>query len=323
MMNRISLASAMLPIGAVFAVAASAEETPAPAQEVGASGFYLSANFGFTSALGADVTASGANHPTRCDRLLYATPGDAPTDDECTAPLTSARQGAYHFGRNFGMAQALALGYAAGNLRFEVELLMRSQYGEPADFDVGSDKSLTDKDTEWSAITPPNADIYDFRSRQTFVNIAYAFPNQSGWTPWLGFGAGSAWVDFGYYVAFHRKSLDEGYLEVFGGSRFDPDASPEWQRAAAGTLSMTDGQVSGSAFSFQLLGGMERPISTRTVLDLKVRWTTVGAMSATLPWSLVRSHRPVHADGQTPFEWSHDFESLGYLGAGLEMRYRF
>ena len=49
---------------------------PAAAQD--ANGFYLSTNFGLTSAFGADVTALGANHPTRCDRLLYANPASAP-----------------------------------------------------------------------------------------------------------------------------------------------------------------------------------------------------------------------------------------------------
>lgn len=314
MMDRTIAAAAALAVCLVSAAPVAAQEND---------GFYISTNLGSTSAFGADVADFGTTHPTRCDRLLYVNPTDAPVDDVCLAPLTSARQGSYHFGQNFGTAQALAVGYETGNLRFELEFLLRGQSGEPAAFDVGSDQSLTEKHSEWSAIAPPNADIYNFRSRQVFLNIAYAFPAYSGWTPYLGLGTGSATVDFGYYAAFHRKSLDEGYLEAFGGSRFDLDAAAEWQRAAAGTVSMVDAPVSESAFAFQFLAGLERAISTRTTLGLKARWTSVGTVSATLPWTLIRSHRPVHADGQTPFETDYDFEGFGYLGAGMEMRYRF
>ncbi len=284
-------------------------------------GFYLSTNLGLTSAFGADVTVFGANHPTRCDRLLYANPASAPSDAECTAPLTSSRQGEYPFDRNSGRAQALALGYAAGSLRFEGEFLLRQQVGEAAPFSVGADRSLIGKDTEWSALAEPNADIYNFRSTQLFANAYYAFGRGSSWAPYLGAGAGLARLDFGFYVAFHRKSLDEGYLEVFGGSKSNPDAAPEWQRAAAGSLSMTDEPVREWAFGYQLLAGVDRALGDRATAGLKARWTSVATVSASLPWTMVRSHRPVHADGQTPFFWDYDFAGLGYLGVSLEMRY--
>lgn len=284
-------------------------------------GFYLSTNFGLTSAFGADVTVFGANHPTRCDRLLYANPASAPSDAECTAPLTSSRQGEYPFDRNPGRAQALALGYATGSLRFEGEFLLRQQVGEVALFSVGADRSLIGKDTEWSALAEPNADIYNFRSTQLFANAYYAFGRGSSWAPYLGAGAGLARLDFGFYVAFHRKSLDEGYLEVFGGSKSNPDAAPEWQRAAAGSLSMTDESVGEWAFGYQLLAGVDRALGDRATAGLKARWTSVATVSASLPWTMVRSHRPVHADGQTPFFWDYDFAGLGYLGVSLEMRY--
>ena len=294
---------------------------PPSAAAQDADGFYLSTNIGLTSAFGADVAVFGANHPTRCDRLLYANPASAPSDAECTAPLTNSRQGEYAFDRNSGRAQALALGYATGSLRMEAELLLRQQVGEVALFSVGADRSLIGKDTEWSALAEPNADIYNFRSTQFFANAYYALGRGSSWTPYLGAGAGLARLDFGFYVAFHRKSLDEGYLEVFGGSKSNPDAAPEWQRAAAGSLSMKDEPVNEWAFGYQLLAGVDRALGDRASAGLKARWTSVGTVSASLPWTMVRSHRPVHADGQTPFFWDYDFAGLGYLGVSLEMRY--
>ena len=201
-------------------------------------------------------------------------------------------------------------------------LLLREQVGEAALFSVGADRSLIRKDTEWSALAEPNADIYNFRSLQVFANAYYAFLDSSAWTPYVGAGAGLARLDFGFYVAFHRKSLDEGYPEVFGGSKSNPDAAPEWQRAAAGTLSMKDAPVGEWALGYQLLAGVDRSLADRASLGLKARWASVATVSASLPWTMVRSHRPVHADGQTPFFWDYEFAGLGYLGASLEMRYR-
>ena len=286
-------------------------------------GFYLSVATGLTSAFGADVTAFGANHPTRCDRLLYADPASAPSDAACTVPLTSSRQGTYAFDRNSGTAQALALGYAMGSLRFEGELLFREQRGEATPFEVGADVSLIGKDTEWSGLSPPNADIDSFRSREVFANAYYAFRGSSGWTPYLGAGAGLALMDFGFYAGFLRKSVAEGYLEAFGGSKSNPEAAPEWQRAAAGTLSAMDSAVNETAFGYQLLAGLDRALGERTTLGFKIRWTSLQTASANLRAKMIRSHKPVHADGQTPFSWDFEFAGMGYLGAALEMRYHF
>ena len=311
-----------MPVRTAFVVAALllASGVPIGAQET--DGFYLSVGAELTSAFGADVTAFGANHPTRCDRLLYSDPTSAPTDAACTAPLTSSRQGAYAFDRNPGTAQALALGYAMGSLRFEGEFVFREQRGTATPFEVGADVSLTGKDTEWSPLSPPNADIYNFRSRQVFANAFYAFNGLSGWTPYLGAGAGLALIDLGFYVEFLRKSVAEGYLEAFGGSRSNPDAAPEWQRAAAGTLSLVDSPVNETAFGYQVLAGLDRVLGERTTLGFKIRWASFQTATANLKAKLIRSHRPVHADGQTPFVWEFEFAGMGYLGAGLEMRYR-
>ena len=312
-----------MPVRTTILVAALILACGAPIGAQDTDGFYLSIATGLTSAFGADVTAFGANHPTRCDRLLYSDPASAPTDAACTAPLTRSRQGAYAFDRNSGTAQALALGYATGSLRFEGELLFREQRGAATPFEAGADVSLIGKDTEWSALSPPNADIYSFRSWQVFANAFYAFRSSSGWTPYLGAGAGLALMDFGFYVEFLRKSLAEGYLEAFGRSRSNPEAAPEWQRAAAGTLSLMDAPVDETAFGYQLLAGLDRALGERTTLGFKIRWTSLQTATANLQAKLIRSHKPVHADGQTPFVWEFEFAGMGHLGAGVEMRYRF
>lgn len=37
-------------------------------------------------------------------------------------------------------------------------------------------------------------------------------------------------VDFRSSIGFQRKSITEGYIQIFGGSRTEPAASPDWQR---------------------------------------------------------------------------------------------
>ena len=103
----------------------------------------------------------------------------------------------------------------------------------------------------------------------------------------------------------------------------NPQAAPEWQRAAVGTLSLMDSPVAETAFGYQLLAGLDRALSGRTTLGFRLRWTSLQTVSADLQARLIRSHTPVHSDGQTPFVWEFEFAGMGYLGAGLQMRYRF
>ncbi len=309
------------PRAAALALAAPLLAPAAFAAAQDAAGLYLSTDFGLASAFGATAIATGANRPTRCDRLLYADPANAPTDPECASGLADSRQGEFGFDRGSGRAQALALGYAAGAFRFEAEVLLRQQVGTAAPFSVGGDRSLTGKDNEWSALAEPNADIYNFRSTQIFANALRTLASRPSWTLYVGVGGGLAKLDFGFYKAFHRKSIAEGYLEAFGGSKSNPDAAPEWQRAAAGTLSMADAPVSEWALGYQLLAGVDRPLTRRAAIGVKGRWTSVAAVSASIPWTMIRSHEPVHADGRTPFVWDYEFTGMGYFGASVEMRY--
>ena len=305
----------------VLTLGLAALATSAAAQD--ARGIYVATNLGLAAAADADATMFGANNPTRCDRLLYADPADAPTDAACAVSLASARQGLFDFDGGFGFAGAVALGYTAGGLRVEVELLRRDQPVDTAPFQAGNDVALVGKNTEWNAVSPPHGEISDFRSLQVFGNVYYDFDNVSAWTPYVGAGAGLATVDFDYSQQFLRKSLDEGYLEAFGGSRSDVASAPEWQRAAAGTISTLSETVSRSTFAYQLLGGIDRALSDRTTLGIKARWTVLGTVSAELPWTAIRSHRPVRADGSTLFVMDFDFEQLGYFTVAVEMRYVF
>ena len=287
-------------------------------------GFYITTGVGFSSGAATETAVSGINHPTRCDKLLYANPADAPTDAQCT-DNTSRPGGAYVFDPEAGLGGSLAVGYGLGALSVEIEALQRHQLVQEAPLALSAEAgaALTGKDTEWSASLPPWGDISEFRGRQLFVNLYYELANATRWTPYLGIGGGISQLDFRQYLGFTRKSIAEGYLEVFGGSRTNPDAAPEWQRAAAGTISQLAPFVSERGFGYHVLGGLDYTLLSQLSLGVKGRWVRIPDIGIDAEWSTVRSHAPVHVDGVTPFVSRLDFAKLGYLAATASLKYRF
>lgn len=135
-------------------------------------------------------------------------------------------------------------------------------------------------------------------------------------------GGGLSQVAYRHYLGFARKSIAEGYLEVFGGSRAEPGASPDWQRAAAGTVSELTTDVSETGLGFQLLAGVDYALSDQVSIGLKGRWVQTPDVSVDAQWTTIRSHVPVHADGVTPFISTMDFTRLGYWAVSASMKYR-
>lgn len=258
---------------------------PAAAQDRG--GFYAALELGAARGAALDTDVAGVNHPTRCDRLLYAAPGDAPTDAACTddSPATLLTNS---FSAGSGFAAAAAGGYALGALRVEAEFLQRRRPASSALVRVaGGNAPLLSKDSEWSPFDRPSETVSDFVARQLFVNVYYDAANASRWTPFAGAGVGAARTAARYRNRFVRRT-DLGDLE--------------WQNAAEGTVSLLDAEVAGVAFGAQALAGVDYAVDDRVSLVAKFRWAWSDAVEAQdLRWTLIRSHEPVQADGATPF----------------------
>lgn len=305
--------------GILFALATLGGEAAAQSQR----GFYYSTSVGVASGASTAARVTGLNHPTRCDRLLYADPNDAPTDPECQ----SAESGlgfVFTFEPETGLGGNAVVGYALGALALELEAAQRHQivHEAPLTLSAGAGAAITGKDTEWSTGLPPWGDLSEFRGRQLFVNAHYRLANSSRFTPYLGVGGGLARTDYRFYLGLLRKSVAEGYLEVFGGSRQNPEASPEWQRRAAGSLSQLDAKVSDTGIGFQVLGGIEVGYSERVLFDLRARWVRVPEVDIDQQWLTIRSHAPVHSDGTTPFVSQLNFSELGYIGITAGVLFR-
>ena len=280
---------------------------------------YVSVGLGLaTDEIGASTT--GINHPTRCDSLLYANPGNAPSDAACTD--STARR---FFGDTFDLGGALSgsisLGYAWDRFRVEAEFLGASHDGEtrPGIADAGN-PALQGKSSEWSADSPPFYRVSNFRSRQLFFNLYYSFGEGAVWTPYVGAGAGFARIQTDYTGYYLRSTVADGYVAAVGGDPMQPE---DWQLAAAGSESRLDADMRDEAFGYRVFAGLERSLGDSTYGFLTLRWSDFGDISTTDPWTIVRSHAPVQSDGVTPFTTEQALEDIGGLTATVGIRYGF
>ena len=288
-------------------------------QAAQAAGLYASLGIALaTEEVGAG--SSGVNHPTRCDSLLYSDPSAVPADPACSDnTVRRIVGGSYDLGSS--ITGSASLGYAWERVRVEAEFMSRSHDGETIYFATPSDNpALQDKANEWSPDNPPHHGISDFSARQLVFNVIYDFPGDGAWTPYVGIGAGLARVRSNYAASFQRRTLADGYVEAAGG---DPDRPEEWQLAAAGSASILDTRVGDEAFGYQLVAGVARALRDGVSAFVTVRWSEFDDVTDNDVWTTIRSHRPVQADGVTPFEARQLFEDVGGFSVTLGIRYGF
>lgn len=266
-----------------------------------------------------EITAStaGINHPTRCDRALYPDPSQAPADGACLD--NAVRQiGGETFDLGGAFSGAASLGYAWERLRVEAQFLSRAHEGQTLPFATpGDNPALQGKLSEWSPDNPPNYRISDFSSRQLFLNLYYDFRTASRWTPYVGAGVGQADVQTRYTVSFQRRTLADGYVAATGG---DVDNPEPWQIAAAGSLSLLDTHVQDRVFGYQVIVGVERELRERVSAFFSVRWLDIDDIGNETIWETTRSHKPVQADGVTPFVGRQEIGQIGGLTATFGIR---
>ncbi len=248
--------------------------------------FYIGLEAGFSKSGDLDVSHSAVNNVTRCDSLLYPS-GTAPAD--CGPGKVSTIKNEFTLGTGF--VGGATLGYALGNgLRFEAEYLYRRQGSDRRLIRLGSSSSddpLDLKRSEWNENDPPSERVYDLSAHHFFLNAYYDLRNGSPFTPYIGGGIGMGSTQMRYSAKFLRK---------------DDLGTEPWQMAAAGTLSYIDTELEKTRFGFQVIGGVDYALGDDFSVGAKVRWTRFGGFDRDdVLWTEVRNHRPVRADGVTPF----------------------
>ena len=282
-------------------------------------GFYIAFEAGLVDASTLEAAISGADHPTRCDVLLYADPALAPTGDPaCSGPGSSPEvNNRFDLGSRF--TGSLGIGYDMGRLRVELEHTARHHGGRTIYFlSTTGDPTFDNKMSEWSPVDPPSVTVSDFDSRELFVNAYWDFDNATSWTPFVGLGVGWARASLRYSARLLRKTLAQGYQDV------DPPLTlADRPAAGAGTISLFDSEFSDTLSGYQVLAGVDHALGDNASFTIKARWTRFDEFSGSDLWKLVRSHEPVQADGTTPFTSDLGFDGLGYVGMSVGLRYRF
>ena len=270
--------------------------------------FYIGVEGGFSKSGDLSVSHSFVNNPTRCDSLLYPSGATPPTDAECTAQKTSTV--ANEFTPGAGFVGGATFGYALGNgLRFEAEYLNRRQASDGRLVRLGSasDDPLDQKSSEWDENDPPSERVYDLSAHHIFLNAYYDLRNDSPFTPYAGAGIGIGSTEMRYSVKFLRKS--------------DLGTEP-WQDAAEGTTSSLDTALGRTGFGFQVIGGVDYAFGDDLSIGAKVRWTRLSGFDRDdVPWTEVRDHEPVRADGVTPLTSDFEVEDMDNWTVTVGLKY--
>ena len=269
-------------------------------------GFYAGMELGFANAEDVGSILSGVNHPTQCDILV----GGNPSGPDCTNN-TPAVLSANSFDLGTGFLGGISVGYALDRFRVEFEYLNRSHGGSASPWILpGGNAALQSKSSEVSTLDPPSERISDFSAHQFFVNAYYDFLNNSRWTPYVGAGLGWAGTSLDYQARFLRKTVAQGY----------PADKPQ---AAAGTLSLLDTELTDTLFGFQFLGGLDYALTEKVSIGMKARWASFQDLEGDTVWTLIRSHKPVRADGKTPFDSKLTFSDIQYWALTFGLKYSF
>ena len=276
-------------------------------------GFYAGIELGFANAEDMGSVLTAVNHPTKCDQLLKDRPDHnvVPLSDPDCTNNTAQPTTTNSFDLGAGFLGGVSVGYALDRFRVEFEYLNRSHGGDSALWRVyGENVPLVDKNDEVSTLDPPSERISDFSAHQFSVNAYYDFLNDSRWTPYVGAGVGWARTSLDYEARFLRKTIAQGY----------PAGKPP---AAAGTLSLLNTEFTDTLFGFQFLGGLDYALTEKVSIGMKARWASFQDLEGDTVWDLIRSHRPVRADGETPFDSTLTFSDIQYWALSFVLKYSF
>ena len=280
---------------------------------------YLSLNIGVAGLATLDSSIIAVTNPTRCDVFLYPDPSQVPSNDPACTDTTPRELSSNDFEPEPGLTGGVALGIDRGTWRYELEYRLRRQGEDVLPlFGTASNQAVASKELEWSTVYPPIEYVSNYGAHQFFANLFYDFSSESQWTPFIGAGVGIASVEVRYSRRLLRKTLAEGYQDVE-----PPLTVADRPAAAAGTMSILDQNVNDTLFGVQLIAGLDYALAPSTALGFTIHWARFGDLNDNVAWSILRSHRPVRADGVTPMTGELTFSNIQYLAATLGMKHRF
>lgn len=247
-------------------------------------GTYLALTFGASAAPGLRVEGSDNDVGTKCDLLIN--PTRAETNGECDTPppLTSWFN---DVDGTRGILAGMIVGYAARQVRLEVEYLYRSAaYDARSPTVIGDVVTLEKADQE---LEVADGGVGGVTAHDWFANIYYVIRPSSRYRPFIGVGAGGARMSLDYHSRWKRND--------------DPDAittfdDPSLRARLAGTTTIGQGRVSDSLFGYQVLAGTDFVVSDNVTLAVTARRADFGDFhSPGHEWLQLRSHESAVGPG--------------------------
>ena len=204
-----------------------------------------------------------------------------------------------------GRLLGLQWGYAWPTVRVEAEYLHRHHGRRGGNVTIEGDKQAE------FVLGEERLDALE--ADELFGNVYYGLRGVPGdFWPYVGAGIGLISAKLAYHSAYQRNP-DAAVLRDLGR-----------HPAAAGTLSLQDATLVDRLRAYQVVLGIDRPLTDGVVLGIKVRRVVVvDAFAASGSPSLLRGHAPTVAPGGRQVVNTITTDELGYWGVSISVKYFF
>ena len=279
-------------------------------------GWYGGLDLGLAMPHDMDTRGRDNDVPTNCDQHLPSIDIDTdsgPDDNFETLPLDlddpRCARGQDTWENSFdldnGPLLGLNVGYAWRSFRFEAEYFYRQHGGE---YEGG--QNIGPKTDEFIRSGERFSDI---KGHQLFGNVYYDFHNTSSkLIPYIGGGVGFMFVEMDYSAEWHRNP-DPSVIEGFGR-----------HPAAAGTLTSEEEELSDTLWSYQLVAGIDYPITENALFGVKARYVELlSNFEDGDSWDSLRSHPSTVAPGGDEVRYKIRTDDLGFWAVSLNLKYFF
>ena len=272
-------------------------------------GPYIQMDLGIAVAPSVAVDGTDNDWGTKCDLLIN--PSGLEVTDECdTVPPPTAWQN--EFGGGMGIRSGMALGYRWGKFRLEGEYFHRTAgYNDSDDIGIFDDVTLDKAEQE---IESAIGRVGDLQSHNIFFNAYYEFVSASSLTPYVGFGVGVERAALDYATTWKRND-DPSRITTFD--------DPALKAKIAGTTTIGDARLQDLTIGYQVLAGVDFPLSGPVTLGLKFRWVNFGEFqSDPVEWDQLRSHESTVGRG-APVLYQAMTDDSRFWNASLNLKYQF
>ena len=279
-------------------------------------GFYFGTDIGVSLPGDLESTRKNIGIPTNCDQWLEEFTFDDGTKvpypvEQCDPRALPGSPNRFDLGA--GLLAGANLGYALHNFRVEAEYFHRTQSGEHLPLIVLGDQKQQE-------FVERSEKISDFRANSFFANLYYDFHNTRlpKVIPFFGIGFGLMHTTIDYSAASIRTN-DRNELIRLGRN---PNAS--------GTASLANEVLSDSLLGYQLVAGLDYPLSKRFYAGIKLRYGNAfdDFEDGDNEWKPLRGHGstvgpPGEPGGDLPVRYEITADDLNFWGISLGLKYFF